>query len=351
MHPDRPPAPHAKQNPSPQGRAVLAAATHGVDGFIAQKGGNAGRVLATVDLPEQALGARDLAVDLATYCALMELAAQDTHDGNFGLWFGQQFQPEALGLIGDITLASPTIGTALDNLSRLFPYHQQATKARCWFDGTLMHLDYRILDGQIVARRQDAELTMGMFVNLLRRLLGPAWVPDEVHFEHPRPEAANEHEQAFGAAVYFGQPTNSVLFRPPDLEQRVSGGDLGRVTHLRGELQALTGGPGTPSLLSRTKGEIRRSLSNGPPHIEQIAQALDLPRWTLQRRLADQGLSFSQAVEHVRQDLARLYLAQPHIPLADIAHLLGYSEVSAFSRAVSRWAGTSPARLRRVLVG
>jgi AraC-like DNA-binding protein len=280
----------------------------------------------------------------------MELAAQDTQNGNFGLWFGQQFQPEALGLIGDIALASPTLGAALDNLSRLFPYHQQATQTRCWFDGSLMHLDYQILDGHIIARRQDAELTMGMFVNLLRRLLGADWTPDEIHFEHPRPEAAKDHEQAFGAAVYFGQPTNGLLFRPPDLNQRTGRGDLARLTELCAELTVLTGGPGAPSLLNRAKGEIRRSLASGAPQIEQIAQALDLPRWTLQRRLADQGLTFSQAVEQVRQDLSRLYLAQPHIPLADIAQLLGYSEVSAFSRAVKRWAGTSPARLRRNLV-
>jgi AraC-like DNA-binding protein len=306
--------------------------------------------LGSVGLSEQALGARRLPLDLATYCSLMELAAQETQNSNFGLWFGQQFQPEALGLIGDIALASPTVGAAFENLCTLFPYHQQATQTRCWFDGSLMHLDYQILDGQIIARRQDAELTMGMFVNLLRRLLGATWGPEEIHFEHPRPEAANEHQRAFGAAVYFGQPTNGLLFRPPDFQQRIGGGDLVRLTQLRAELTALTGGPGNPSLLSRTKGEIRRRLTCGAPQVEQVANALGLPRWTLQRRLADQGLTFSQAVEQVRQDLSRLYLAQSHIPLADIAQALGYSEVSAFTRAVKRWSGTSPARLRRNLV-
>jgi AraC-like DNA-binding protein len=41
------------------------------------------------------------------------------------------------------------------------------------------------------------------------------------------------------------------------------------------------------------------------------------------------------------------YVAEPHIPLTEIALLLGYSELSAFSRAFHQWAGMSPARYRR----
>jgi AraC-like DNA-binding protein len=41
---------------------------------------------------------------------------------------------------------------------------------------------------------------------------------------------------------------------------------------------------------------------------------------------------------------------QPHIPIADISFLLGYSEVSAFSRAFTGWFGASPQRLRRMMM-
>jgi AraC-like DNA-binding protein len=41
-----------------------------------------------------------------------------------------------------------------------------------------------------------------------------------------------------------------------------------------------------------------------------------------------------------------MYLRQRHLPLSEIAFLLGYSELSAFSRAVRRWSGTSPSALR-----
>ena len=46
----------------------------------------------------------------------------------------------------------------------------------------------------------------------MRTSLGARWAPDEVHFEHPRPEGWREHEQAFGAPVYFSRPSNALLF-------------------------------------------------------------------------------------------------------------------------------------------
>jgi len=331
------------------GRKVLASAANGFASFLGTMGGNCASVLGRAGVAEHDISNPRLALDLGAYCTMMELAAQETRHDNFGLWFGQQFQPEMLGLIGEATLSAPTLGAALETLAGLFPFHQQATHTRLGRDCGLLRLEYRILDGRIVQRRQDAELTMGMFVNVLRRALGAQWTPDEVHFEHATPEAPQEHERAFGAPAHFGQPCNALVFRAPDLERRMKDGNLDRWSTLRAELVRLAGSKGGPSFLDRVKGEIRSQLSEGYPHIDAIADALEIPRWTLQRRLADHGVSFSEAVEQVRQDLARLYLAQRHIPLTDIAILLGYSELSAFSRAVKRWSGVSPKSMRDAL--
>ena len=54
-------------------------------------------------------------------------------------------------------------------------------------------------------------------------------------------------------------------------------------------------------------------------------------------------MDFSNLTQMIRQELAITYATQPHIPLTDIAALLGYSELSAFSRAFKRWTGMAPA--------
>ncbi|MEO0035454.1 MAG: hypothetical protein RLZZ501_1477 [Pseudomonadota bacterium] len=328
-------------------RNILAAAASGVAGFIGRHGGHAEAVFEQVGIPGERLGDPVLPLDLGAYCAMMELAAGDTGNDNFGLWFGQQFQPQALGLIGEIALAAPTLGGALQALAELFPFHQQATETRFAAEGERVRLEYRILDGSILARRQDAELTMGMFANVVRTCLGPAWAPDEVWLEHPRPEAWRDHDRAFDAPVHFGQRTNAVVLPARDLGRRMPGGDLGRLTALRARLIALAGGTGHTPLLDRVRAEIRSRLPEGEARVEIIAAALGMARWTLQRRLAGQGLAFSDLVDQVRRELAAAYLRQPHIPLSDLAFFLGYSELSAFTRAATRWFDLSPSQARQ----
>lgn len=327
-------------------RNILAAAASGVRGFIAGQGGDADAVFVRVGVDERRLTDPKLALDLGAYVGMMEEAASDTGNDNFGLWYGQQFQPAMLGLIGEIALASPNLGAALANLASLFPYHQQATETRFVRDGALLRLEYRILDGNILERRQDAELTMGMFANVFRHCLGRQWVPEEIHCEHARPENWREHENAFGAPVHFGQRTNAVVFRDRDLDRRMPQGDLGRLTRLRDELLHVAGGTGALTFLDRVKGEVRSRLPDGAPPVEEVAEALGFARWTLQRRLSDWGLSYSDVIDQVRRDLATLHVRQRHVPVAEIGFMLGYSEVSAFSRAFRRWHGVSPQSFR-----
>ncbi|WP_051278007.1 AraC-like transcriptional regulator QhpR [Solimonas flava] len=328
-------------------RHVLAAAASGVTRFIAAEGGDAERVLERAGVPAERIADPLLPLDLGAYCAMMELAAADTGDANFGLRFGQQFEPEQLGLIGHIALAAPTLGAALDAFAGLFPFHQQVTETCFARNGDTLRLEYRILDGRIVERRQDAELTMGMFANVLRRCLGRDWAPDEVQFEHPQPGDTREHRQAFAAPARFGQRSNALLFRCRDLERPMPGRDPAAFVALREELRRVAGSTGALGFIDRVRGEVRSRLSSGYPHVDQIAAALGLARWTLQRRLAEHGCSYAGLVEDVRRELATRYLAERHLPVGDIAGLLGYSELSAFTRAFLRWFGVAPTQARR----
>ncbi|BAN98602.1 hypothetical protein E05_38360 [Plautia stali symbiont] len=45
--------------------------------------------------------------------------------------------------------------------------------------------------------------------------------------------------------------------------------------------------------------------------------------------------------------MATHYLQQRQLPISEMALLLGYSEVSAFSRAFRRWFGISPRQWRQ----
>lgn len=63
---------------------------------------------------------------------------------------------------------------------------------------------------------------------------------------------------------------------------------------------------------------------------------------TLQRRLAEQGTCYSEALDQVRFDVAKRLLLDGHKSITEISKLLGYSHVTHFSRAFRRIAGITP---------
>ena len=67
---------------------------------------------------------------------------------------------------------------------------------------------------------------------------------------------------------------------------------------------------------------------------------------SLQRALQQEGTSYHALLDDVRHEMAVQQLALPGRATAEVAFLLGFSELSAFYRAFKRWTGTTPAAHR-----
>lgn len=328
-------------------RGVLSAAANGLEGFITRHGGDLDLVFGHAGIDPEQLRHPTLSLALPNYCQVLEEAARQTGCDNFGLRYGQQFQPQALGLLGYVGLCSATLEEALINFAQVFPFHQHSTLIKLVDVGECYRFDYQVRHGAIVERRQDAELTMGMAVNLVRHVLGPQWAPREVAFEHGRPQQWQEHRDVFAAPVRFDQPGNSVLIPKRDLVgQAMPGHDPILLMLVKDAIRQLGEVDQGPDLLELATQAIVGALPHGEPSLEAIGSALQLSGWALQRKLREHGLCFSQLVEQTRQQLALRYLRQGTLSISDLAPLLGYSETSAFSRAFKRWLGVSPRQWR-----
>ncbi|WP_287815057.1 AraC family transcriptional regulator, partial [Pseudomonas sp.] len=289
-----------------------------------------------------------LSLALPNYCQVLEEAARQTGCDNFGLRYGEQFKPQALGLLGYVGLCSATLEEALVNFAEAFPFHQHSTLIQLVDQGECYRFDYQVRHGAILEKRQDAELTMGMAMNLVRHVLGPRWAPREVQFEHARPMDWQEHREVFDAPVRFDQPCNAILIPKHELQGKLMPGhDPVLLMLVKDAIRQLGEVDLGPDLLEQARQIIRTVLHQGEPVLELIAEQLELTDSTLQRRLREHGLSFSQLVDQTRQALARQYLRQPNLSISELAPLLGYSETSAFSRAFKRWFGVSPRQWRQ----
>ncbi len=311
------------------------------------QGADVDRVFGVSGIDPGLLESPTMSLALPSYCGVMEEAARQADAGNFGLHFGIQFMPHALGLLGYIGLSSRTLGDAMRNVAEAFQFHQHDTFVQFVELGDCSRFDYQVRHPAIAQQRHDAELTMGMIVNLARHALGADWGPRAVHLEHGRPEQWQEHAHTFNAPVYFGRRYNSVVIEAGDLRQPMPDADPLLLNLLSDAIRQFDARSSRPQdIVQQARAEIRTVLPEGEPLIDDIAERLNVSRWALQKQLRAQQLSFTQLVSQVRKNLAARYLKQ-QLPVFEIALLLGYSESSALSRAFRHWFGTSPHQWRR----
>jgi AraC-like DNA-binding protein len=94
-------------------------------------------------------------------------------------------------------------------------------------------------------------------------------------------------------------------------------------------------------------GKLGPSVAN----IDSVASEVGCSSRTLQRRLSSAGTSYSELFEGYRMGEAIIMLSETDLGVSRVGHLLGYSEVSTFSRAVSQCYGLSPRQIRKQRLG
>lgn len=75
--------------------------------------------------------------------------------------------------------------------------------------------------------------------------------------------------------------------------------------------------------------------------LETIAVKFDLSKRTLQRRLGEKGTSFASLLDEARKRRALKIIDNGGYSPADLAKILGFSDISGFHLAFKRWFGVS----------
>ena len=96
------------------------------------------------------------------------------------------------------------------------------------------------------------------------------------------------------------------------------------------------------TLRASVESEVQRLLPQGQATARSVAGALSVSARTLSRRLADEGTTYAEVVDQLRQSLALEYFKDSSISVSQIAWRLGYATPSSFNHAFKRWMGRSP---------
>ncbi len=202
-----------------------------------------------------------------------------------------------------------------------------------------------------VSRHLDmhqAEFWMAVLVRVSRQLSGLRLFPSRVRFAHHRQTRPAELGELFGGSLEFGAPVDEAVFAATVAQMPVNTADpyLNKIllTYCEEALAARRGAE--PTFRSSVENTVVPLLPHGKARADEVARRLGTSSRTFARRLSSEGLTYSELLDSLRHDLARRYLAEGELSVSQIAWLLGYQEVGAFSRAFKRWTGETPRETR-----
>jgi AraC-like DNA-binding protein len=196
--------------------------------------------------------------------------------------------------------------------------------------------------------RHAHEYALAYALEHCRRESGHAIAPLRVWFLHARPPDLAPLHRFFGTRdLAFGADDSGFALASSVLDLPMQARDE-RLLVTAEELAdaALRAQPRAGELASLVATRIR-ALLPGDASIEAVSRAMHMSARTLQRRLDDEGTRFSELYDAAREEIARAAVLDLGLPLAEIAHRLGFADLATFSRAFKRWTGKPPGVWRR----
>ena len=212
-------------------------------------------------------------------------------------------------------------------------------------DGLLLRANITL--GTAARRQLVTELSFSNLVAVGRSLSKNQVVEGaEVQLSYSRPSHSACYKSAFEVPVTF-DCEHSQLFLPAQaLDTPVKTANRSEHVVFHQQCEEMLRGLNS---VEKNTAAVRQLLIQSAGDflgIAQVAESLHVSERTLRRRLEAESTSFRATFEEVRDLLAREYLAETELTIAEIAHLLDYSETVNFRRAFVRWNNLTPTEYR-----
>lgn len=288
------------------------------------------RMLSDVGLPRACLDNPELRISGEAVRELLERSAAVSGVEAFGLLMAEGRRMSNLGALGLLSREEPTLRLALLSFQRFSRVHNESLRQRIEeADGIATIHEDLLFDGG-GACRQANELVVAVAMRLMRVFLGNDWRARLICFTHPEPAHNAVHRRVLGQTPEFRHDFNGIVCSSSDLDTPIASADPVVADYIRRQLQI------DARAAPRVADEVRQMalvlLPQGRCTIEQVARFMGIHRRTLHRKLAAEGHTFVALVQALRAELAQRYVADRQRPLTEVSQLLGFADLSSFSR-------------------
>jgi AraC-like DNA-binding protein len=287
-------------------------------------------------------------ISAAAESRFLKYAAEALGDNVFGLRLAEAANPREAGLLFYVVSASKDLSEALAHLERYFRIVNEAVhlQLRRVPDGVVAEFSFTGLAR--LGARQNVEFGVAIITKALREIVGRNIRPMRVTFAHPRNSHLREFERFYRCPVEFSASSVQLSFSRETLALPLVTEDPYLLEALRPlcEEAARERRTAPGSLRSSVENEVQKLLPHGTAERRTVAKALGMSTRTLARRLAEEGTTFEDVVDRLRQSLALQYIKDRELSLSQIAWLIGYGGSTSLNHAFRRWTGRSPSAMR-----
>lgn len=276
---------------------------------------------------------------------LWTIALERSGDPDLALHASEALPFGAYRVIDFLVANAPTVGVGLAKLAEYFPIINPAVRLHLKLEGAQARF-VMVPELPGTVGRQYAEYVLCTCLLRTRIATGVDFPVAVVNFEHAAPPRVAEHERIFGCPVRFGRSSSEWVMDHAWLERPVVQANRELFSVLDKHARLLTERVPASPLLERLREDLLERLNGGVPTLSEVAAGLAMSPRTLQRQLAAQGLSFSEALDGARREVAVAALEQGRLSVGEVGFLLGFATQASFSRAFKRWTGWTPSDWR-----
>ena len=325
---------------------VRSGALSGLPELIDEFGVELPTLLGTIDLPPDLFDDEDTLVEIVAMGELLERAATLCNCPHFGLLLGSRQPMSFLGVVGLIMQSAPDMVTAFKECIQYQNLRAQGVNWSLALEGNYIITKLTHASDIQPVSQQSIELSLAQSNNVSRLMTNNKWRPLEVCFHYAQPSETWFYRQLFGCKVTFNAEFDGIISSSEYLRLPM----LTKNDYLHDTLNryvAEMGSDASEDMIAQLKRVVRQLLPTGRCSIENAAAFFNCDKRTLQRRLKRKGLVYKTLLDGERFSLACRHLEDSSIPLTTVAEVVGFADISTFSRAFKQQFGLSPSQWRR----
>lgn len=328
---------------------VRASAINPLVRFLNQVGVPSERYLRQAKLPVMALDDPVALIPLHRGFDFIESAAKREGIELFGLLAAQKAQVADFGVFAKVACQSLTLYDFLHTVATLLTKtHNSGAQAWITQGHDQIWFNHRYLQSANLTNHQAQYYACCLYVQIIQQVVGTGWQPTDIYFQARQLRGLENIELFSQVRVHFNQPNNAIGFAKSLFSLPIKQSKAAHSSSPQQDYETLLTLAPKTDFVGSLKQLVRSHLPDGGLPITLAAEAAGLSTRSLQRRLAEDGLSYSRLIDQVRFHLALDLLKDPSNQLIDIALELGYTEPATFTRSFQRWTGTSPSEFRRL---